>query len=429
MQVVNRAIFIVAFVLLVSAGRTFGDDWPQWRGPNRDGISKETDLLKEWPTSGPKLLWQVKDLGSGYATPSVAAGRIYVITNKGLEEESIKALDAKDGSPVWSTRIGKVGNPNQQPNYPAARSTPTVDGTMVYALGSDGDLACLDAASGKIQWHKSLRTDFGGQPGIWAYAESPLIDGNVLVCTPGGADATVVALDKMNGNVVWKSALPDGDAAGYASVVLTDLGGSKQYIAYTAGGLFGLDAKTGKLLWRYEKTKGPMGMSILTPIARDGLIYSGSSGRGGGAGGAVKLEEDRGSIKAEQVYYDSKLPSAIGGAVLAGEYLYGSGGQALVCADFKTGQIKWSDRSAAPGSLCYADGRLYLHGEKGEVVLVEATPDGYRERGRFTPSNPPERANAMEKAWSYPVIADGKLYIRDKDCLWCYDIRHSSGGK
>jgi len=419
----TKALIVV--VTFMTFAPVSADDWPQWRGPNRDGISKETGLLTEWPKDGPKLLWQVKDLGGGYATPSVAVGRIFLMSSKGVDEESVKALDVKDGSTIWSARIGKVGNPNQQPNYPAARSTPTVDGAMVYCLGSDGDLACLDAQNGKVQWQKGLRTDFGGKPGIWAYAESPLIDGDVLVCTPGGADATVVALDKKSGNVVWKCAVPGGDAAGYASVVVTDAGGVKQYVAYTAGGLVGVDAKTGKFLWRYDKTKGPMGMSILTPVAHEGLIYSGSAGRGGGGGGAVRLTADGGAVTAEQVYFDTKLPTAIGGAVLAGDYLYGSGGQTLLCADFKTGQIKWSDRSAAPGALCYADGRLYLHGESGVVALVEATPDAYRERGRFTPPNPPQRLNGMEKAWAYPVIANGKLYVRDTDSLWCYDISNS----
>jgi outer membrane protein assembly factor BamB len=414
-------VVIVASVLLLTTARTFGDDWPQWRGPNRDGISKETGLLQEWPKDGPKLLWQIKDLGGGYGAPSVVGGRIFVMASKGVAEESVKALEVKDGHALWSTPIGKVGNPNQQPNYPGARSTPTVDGERVYALGSDGNLVCLDAESGKVQWQKNLRTDFGGKPGIWAYAESPLVDGDRVICTPGGAEATIVALDKKNGDVIWKSAIPGGDAAGYASAIAIDAGGVRQYVAYTAGGLFGVDAKTGKLLWQYARTKGQMGMSILTPVAHDGIVYSGAARVGGGA---VKLSAGQaGKVTAEPLYFDMKLPTAIGGAVLVGDYLYGSGSQTLVCADFNTGQIKWSNRSAAPGAVCYADGRLYLHGENGEVVLVEATPDAYREHGRFTPPNPPKRGGAMEKAWAYPVIADGKLYIRDTECLWCYEIK------
>jgi outer membrane protein assembly factor BamB len=409
-------------LLILSAGSAVAEDWPQWRGPNRDGISKEVGLLKQWPTDGPKLLWQVKDLGGGYATPSVAGGRVYVMSNKGLEEESVKALDVKDGSPLWSTPVGKVGNPNQRPSYPAARSTPTVDGTLLYALGSDGDLACVETATGKIRWAKNLRTDFDGKPGTWAYSESPLVDGDFVICTPGGAGATIVAMNKTNGEVIWKSAVPGGDTAGYASIVVADAGGAKQYIAYTAGGLVGLDAKTGKFLWRYDKTKGSMGMSILTPIVRDGIVYSGA-GRVGG--GAVRLSSDQGAVKAEQAYFDTKLPTAIGGAVLVGDFLYGSGGQALVCANFKTGEIKWTDRSVAPGALCYADGRLYLHGEDGALALIESTPEAYREHGRFTPPNPPERANRMEKAWAHPVVADRRLYIRDTECLWCYDIKNS----
>jgi outer membrane protein assembly factor BamB len=193
-----------------------------------------------------------------------------------------------------------------------------------------------------------------------------------------------------------------------------------------ANGVVGLDAKTGKFLWRYDKTKGMMGMSILTPVVHDGLVYTGGVRS---SGGAVKVFAEQGTVKAEQVYLNAKLPTAIGGAVLVGAYLYGSGGQALLCVDFQTGQIKWSERSAAPGSLCYADGRLYLHGENGDVVLVEATPEAYRERGRFTPPNPPKHANQMEKAWEYPVIADGRLYLRDTESLWCFDIKDPAAAK
>ena len=293
---------------------------------------------------------------------------------------------------------------------------------MLYVLGSDGDLVCLESATGKVRWHKSLRSDFGGIPGTWAYSESPLVDGKVLVCTPGGKVATMVALDKMSGEVIWKSAFPEGDVAGYASLIIMNIGNIKQYIAYTANGLVGVEAKTGKLLWRYEKNKGALGMSIQTPVARDGYVYSGASRVGGGA---VKLSVSQGTVSAKEVYFDPKLPTAIGGTVIVGDYLYGSSQSAVMCVDYKTGQIKWNERSIAPVSLCYADGMLYMHGEEGGVALIEASHEAYREHGRFAPPNQPKHGNPMEKAWAYPVIANGKLYIRDLNTMWCYDIKAS----
>jgi len=413
--------FVVRLVLamssLLTASVASADDWPQWRGPTRDGISKETGLLKEWPKDGPRLLWQANGLGSGYATPSVVGNRIYLLANKGLEEESVLALDTKDGSPVWTSKLGKVGEPTQQPHYPAARSTPTVDGDSIYALSSDGDLACLDAATGKPRWTKSLRDDFGGRPGKWAYAESPLIDGDLLLCTPAGPDATVVALEKKNGNVVWKTAVPGVKEANYCSIVIGDAGGAKQYIAMTPVGLVGLDAKSGKLLWTYENTKGRMG-TIPTPVAKGDTVYSASNQTGGGT---VKIGAD----KAEQLYFDKMLPTAIGGAVVVGDSLYGSSA-ALMCVDFKSGRVRWSNPSVGAASLCFADGMLYLHGENGAVALVEASPDAYKEHGRFTPPNAPKKANGMEKSWAYPVIANGRLYVRDADVLWSYDVKASS---
>lgn len=408
----------VAVCGLLSVG-AWAADWPQWRGVNRNGHSDEKGLLKDWPKEGPTLLWQVNDLGRGYATPSVAGGRIYLMANQGLEDEFVIALSVADGKKVWSTRIGKVGNPDQKPNFPAARSTPTVDGTTIYALGSDGDLVCLESATGKLRWKKSLRTDFGGLSPTWAYAESPLVDGDVLVCVPGGSDATIVALDKRNGNAIWKSPVPGGGMAGYASVIADDIGGIKQYVAYLASGLVGVEAKTGRFLWKYEKTKGSMGMSMATPVASEGYVYSGATRVGGGA---VKLTVAQGTVTAEEAYFDPKLPTAIGGTVLVGPYLYGTS-QAMMCVEFKTGQVKWNERGIGAASLMYADGLLYLHGEGGEVALVEASPEAYREKGRFTPPNAPAHGNQMEKSWAYPVIADGRLYIRDLDTLWCYDIR------
>src|SRR5437773_2685583 len=171
------------------------------------------------------------------------------MSNEGLDNEFVSALSVKEGKRVWSTRLGKVGNPQQKPSFPAARSTPTVEGELLYALGSDGDLACLEIATGKVRWHKNLRTDFGGKPGTWAYSESPLIDGEAVLCTPGGSEATLVALQKKTGEVIWKSGLPEGDEAAYASAIIVEAGGVRQCVQLLQKGLVGVEAKTGRFLW------------------------------------------------------------------------------------------------------------------------------------------------------------------------------------
>ena len=395
-------------------------DWPQWRGPQRTGVSVETGLFQQWPTNGPKLLWQVRDIGAGYSTPAVAGNAIYLLSNEGLENEFVQALSVQDGRRLWQTRLGNVGNPKQQPNFPAARSTPTVDGECLYALSSDGDLACLECGAGKVRWKKSLRADFGGKPGDWAYAESPLVDGDKLVTTPGGAEATVVALNKKTGEVLWKTALPDADDAAYSSALVVEAAGVKQYVQMLQKGLVGLDARSGKLLWRYTRTVSSRRANIPSPLARGDTIFSAGAGTGAGL---VRLKPTAGGVEAEQVYFFPKLPTAIGGVILSGDCLYGATDQTLVCADFASGAIKWSERALGPASLCCADGRLYLHGENGDVALVEPSAEAYHEKGRFTPPDRPKRSNAMEKAWAYPVVSGGCLYVREQQMLWCYDIK------
>lgn len=395
-------------------------DWPQWRGPNRDGISMEKGLLKEWPKDGPKLLWQVKDIGDGYATPAVVGSHLYVLANRGMEDEFVQALSVQDGKPVWSTRLGKVGNPNQEPPYPTARSTPTVDGAVLFALSSDGDLACLEVASGKIVWKKSLRDDFGGKPGKWAYSESPLVDGDVLVATPGGSDATIVALNKKTGATVWKSAVPGGDVAAYASAIAMDGGGRKQYVQFLDKGVVGVDAKTGKFLWRYDRTStGPA--NIPTPVAHNGYLYSANARRFGG--GLVQLHAAGDGVSAEEVYFERDVPNTLGGQILLNGHLFGTNQKGFAVSEFLTGKVKWQAESVGPGAVQYADGHIYLRGENGGVALVEATADAYREKGRFIPVDPPKRVRNREAAWAYPVVANGRLYIRDLGTLWCYDVK------
>jgi outer membrane protein assembly factor BamB len=416
--------FSAVFVTRSANMGTSTSDWPQWRGPERNGISQESGLLKQWPKEGPKLLWQVNDIGDGYSTPAVVGARIYLMSNRGMENEFVQALSTQDGKPIWTTRVGNVGNPDQDPPYPKARSTPTVDGDFIYALGSDGDLACLEASSGKIRWQKSIRKEFGGQPGEWAYAESPLMDGDVVVVTPGGAEATIVALNKKTGEVIWKSAVPGGDPAGYASAIVVQAGGRKQYVQFLSKGIVGVDAKTGEFLWRYKEPVKGMAQMV-TPVAREGYVYGGAHGVGGGL---VRLKSEGGGVVAEQVYFERGLPNNIGGSVLVGDYLYGTARTGLVAVEFTTGKVKWQAESIGSGSVAYADGLLYLHGENGDVALVEANAEAYREKGRFTPPAQPKRNRLgpfPEKAWTYPVIANGRLYIRDIGTLWAYDIKAS----
>jgi len=400
-------------------------DWPGWMGPDRTGVSQETGLLKQWPKGGPKLLWKVADVGEGYSTPSIAAGKIYLMSNRGSNDEFAIALNVQDGSKIWERRIGKVG-PNRSPaNYPGSRSTPTVDGEAVYVLGSDGDLACLDAAKGEVRWQKNLGADFDGKPGLWAYAESPLIDGDVLICTPGGDTATLVALNKTNGEVIWKAAVPGkaigegltSNAAAYASAIVTTVGGVKQYIQALTGGLVGVAAKDGKLLWRYDKLTGSTMCN--TPLFHDDCVLLSALTPSGAAGSAlVQLTATDKGVTAKEVYHTKTLAAHHGGVVRVGDAVYGTSQSGLVCIAFKSGETKWQDRSVGKGSIAAADGRLYVRSEKGPVALVEASPDAYKELGRF---DQPDRSSKM--AWPHPVIAGGRLYLRDQNTLLCYDVK------
>ena len=391
-------------------------DWPQWRGPERNGHSSETGLLREWPQDGPKLRWQINNVGAGFSTPSVAGGRIYLLGNEGLENEFVLALSTEDGHRLWVAKLGKVGRPEQNPNFPAARSTPTEDGQLLYALGSDGDLVCLETEDGKERWRKHLVADFAGQPGDWAYAESPLVDGDALICTPGGSDATMVALDKMTGSLLWKCAIPEADNAGYASIAAAEFSEVRQYVQFLAKGLAGVEAKTGKLLWRYARTaKGAPG--VVMTLVTDGYVFSSTSVAGGALIQPVKKD---GAFVAEEVYFSPKLRFDMGGVVKVGNYLYGTSSALTLCVEFKTGAIQWQERTKSLTWLA-ADDRLYVHADDGNVALIEPSNEAYREKGRFLPQHRPAEHGEFT-ALSYPVLANGRLYIRELNALWCYDV-------
>lgn len=395
-------------------------DWTQLRGPNRTAISQEQGLLQEWPKDGPKMVWHAADIGDGYGAPVVAAGRIYLISNRGMDNEFVQALSVTDGKNLWTTRLGPVGRPDQQPPYPMARSTPTLDGDRLYAFSSNGDLTCVEAATGKVVWAKNVEKDFGGVSGTWAYAESPLVDGDVVVVTPGGTDATLLALNKKSGAVIWKSAVPGGDRAAYSSVIPVTAGGRKQYVQFLDKGVVGVEAKTGKFLWRYTQTSGGPA-NIATPVAKGNYVYSTNARRFGA--GLIQLIANGDAVSVEQVYFERDLPNSLGGQVLLGDHLYGTNPEGPVAAEFMTGKILWRTPGSGPGAVVFADRRLYFHFESGEIALVEADPKEYKERGRFTPVAQPARRDARERAWAYPAIANGRLYIRDLGKLWAYDIK------
>ena len=385
-------------------------DWPQWRGPNRGDISTERGLLKEWPAGGPPLTWKATGLGAGHAGISVAAGRVFTMGEKGDTSSAI-ALNEADGKEIWRAKIGKPGG-----GPPGPRGTPTVDGDRVYVLGQFGDLVCLRAATGQEGWRKNFEKDFGGRCGGWNYTESPLVDEDRLICTPGSSRGSIVALNKMTGQLLWQTK-EITDAAEYSSPIVEEIGGVRQYIQLTGEHVFGVEAQTGKLLWqaaRHGETA-----TIPTPIFHDNQVYV-TSGYGVGCN-LFQITKTGGEFKAGQVYANKVMVNHHGGVVRVGEYLYGySDGKGWVCQEFKTGKMMWSDKGVGKGSLTCADGHLYLRGEdgKGSIALIEATPEAYREKGRF---DQPERSK--ENSWPHPVIANGKLYIRDQDALFCFSVK------
>jgi len=381
------------------------DDWPGWRGADRTGVSQEKGVLQEWPSGGPQQVWKATGIGEGYSTPSVADGKIFVIGAKG-KEEFVFALNAEDGSELWKQKLGGKA----QVGYEGSRSTPTVDGNLLYALSSGGDLACM-GTDGKMKWTKNLGKDFGGSYGGWGYAESPLVDGDRVVVTPGGKRATMVGLNKKTGKQVWKSEIPSGGSAAYSSILPIQVGPAKQYVTFLSRALVGVDAKTGKLAWTYEKSANGTA-NASTAVARDGLVFS-ASGYGTG-GGAVKA----GLKDAEEEYFVNQFQSHHGGFVLIGDYVYGTNNSELLCMEFKTGKIVWENRCVGKGSITAVGDLLIVRSEQGPVALVRATPDGYKELGKF---RQPERSG--QQAWPYPVVANGLLLLRDQDILLAYDVK------
>ena len=397
---------MILFLCVAAAAQT-GNDWPQWRGANRDGISKETGLLKQWPAEGPPLVWKATGAGRGYSSFAVTNGRLYTMGLRN-EREHIIAFDTTTGKEVWATAHGGAFR-NDRGDGP--RGTPTVEGDRLYALGGNGDLSCLEARTGRILWTLNVLKKFGASNITWGISESPLVIGDKVLVNAGGPNASIVALNKKDGSLIWKS---QSDEAGYSSAIPLEAGGTTQVVFFTSSRAVGLDLRDGRLLWEYARPANNVA-NAATPVARANRVFF-SSDYGTG-GGLVEIKADGKGLTAQEIYFTKEMRNHHSSSVLVGDYLYGFSSSILTAMRFDTGEVAWRDRSVGKGSLVYADGHLYCLSENGVVGLVEATPAGYREKGRFRISQD------SLPTWTHPVVAGGRLYLRDQDTIYAYDVR------
>lgn len=403
-------------------------DWPRFRGPECTGICPETGLMQEVPEEGPPLLWRMEGCGTGYSSVAIVDGRILTMGDRpdgGEKSQFVIAFDLDTQEELWATKVGP-------PHKDGSRCTPTVDGDHLYALGTAGDLVCLETATGELKWKKNLEQDFGGRMmSGWKWSESPLVDGDRLICTPGATDAVLVALDKHTGDLIWKSALPDigsrgKDGAGYSSVVVATIDGVRQYLTIVGRGAIGVAAETGDFLWGYNRIANNVA-NIPSPVVRGNHVFVTTSYKTGSA--LLKLTKAGDAFDVEEVYFlgPREFENHHGGVVLVGDHIYGGDGQnngTPVCLDFLTGEIKWKAedwkreaRASGSAAILYADGNiLFRYQKRALVALIEANPDEFRVRGVFT------AAVDDGPAWAHPVVHDGKLYLRAHDTLMCYDF-------
>jgi len=409
-----RSLLVLPLVLTVSTGLR-ADDWPQWRGPDRTSISREKGLLKELPKNGPPLLWSTDQLGAGYSGPAVVGDRLFLM---GSDENGdlLMALDVKTGKRLWATPIGE---PYSNPWGGGPRGTPTVVGDLVYAIAAKGNLVCAEVATGKLVWTKSLVSDLGGSVPFWGYSESPLVDGDAVLCTPGGSKGTIASLDRKTGSVNWQSAQYK-DAADYSSLVISTAHKSRQVVQMAAKSIGGVDIATGKLLWRFPREQR---ITIPTPVVFDNFVYITS-----GYGVGCNLLELTSPTSVREVYANKNMVNHHGGVILLDGHIYGySDNRGWVCQNVKSGEVVWSFRKFPKGSIVYADGSFYCYAETdGTLAKIEASTSGWKEQGRFTIPQiskiPRSKFRSQSNFWTHPVIANGRLYLRDQELLFCFDV-------
>ena len=408
----NRILICATLFVLgavIARGQSPSTDWPQWRGPERNGVSKESGLLGQWPRSGPPVAWSAAMLGAGYGSMAVQGDRIWL---QGMRNNQsvVSSLNRADGKQVWARILGPAGDNDRGPG---PRSTPTIDGDRLYALSETGDLACLRTSDGTVVWQRNILKEFRAGNPYWLLSESPLVDGNLVIVSPGGRGAGIVALDKMSGKTVWTSKeLSDG--AGYSSPIIADVGGVRTIMNFTADAGVGVRASDGKLMWRNTQPSNGTA-NIATPVYSDGKVfYTSSYGTGASLLG---LKAAGNEVRAQEIYFTRDMKNHHGGVVLVNGHIYGYNDSILTCLEFNSGKVVWRDRSVGKGAVTYADGHLYILSENNVVGLVEATPAGYREKGRFS------IADQGWPSWAHPVVSGGRLYVRNQGTLTSYDVR------
>jgi outer membrane protein assembly factor BamB len=415
---------LVSLVAIVSlAIPSEANDWYQWRGPNRDGISSEKGLADRWPEEGPPIAFRSKGLGSGMASVAIADGKLCTIGNIDGTTHLI-CLKPQDGSLLWKTPF--------TPDKGAANGTPTIDvpAGLVYGLSFDGILVCCRLADGEVVWKMSFPVDFQGKmESVWGYSESPLIDGERLICTPGGKDAMVVCLDKKTGSTLWKGKAPTGklrgnDGAGYSSVVISNAAGRKQYVQLIGHGIVSYDAATGELLWNYDRVANTTA-NIPTPIVKDDFVFC-STGYDDGGTALLQVQKAGRGLSAKEVYYKNskELQNHHGGMVMVGDYIYmghGHNNGFPACVEWRTGKDRWEKgRGAGSGSaaILYADQKLFFRYQDGVMAMIDSDTKKYKLLSKF------KLATHNGESWPHPVIVGGVLYVRDQDDLVAYNLKN-----
>jgi len=416
---------ILPLLLATAAGSVSAADWPQFHGPNRDNKSADTGLLKTWPQRGPARIWEAAGIGQGYSTVAIVGERIY--TTGEIDEDCIVTALDTEGNKVWTRRNGRAWNRS----YPGTRSTPTITDGLLYHLSGIGNLVCLKAGSGEVLWSVNILDEFHGRNTTWGLAESPLVIGERVICTPGGEDVSMVALDRKTGDVVWKCT-GAGDKPGYASPILVEHQGLKQIVTAMSESIVGVRASDGKLLWRYPH-KVYADENITTPIFHDGFVIVSGCVRKGTTSLRLQVSGDECSVQMR--WHNETLDNKQGGIVLLDGRLYGYAETQFrhgpwVCIDFESGETVFqsapleSSYKYKNGCLTYADGLCYLYADNGKMALVKPTDTGFEVTGRLKIEDPGERPT-----WAHPVVFGGRLYVRYGDRLGVYDVAGSTDEK